>query len=255
MAEAINTNATLDKTFALLEAMSREGLSLTVADISRRLGVSRITAQNIVNSLEQAKYIEKDEATAEYTIGYQPMVIGNRYVYKYPFLSTIQKHVTSLSKNYNIKVNVGLLKPDGKLLLVLSRDVTSIPTIGVGTLFPGNVSANGKVQLAFANDEKRERILENMEMGTPTHHSITDKNQLRKQLEEIRKQGYACEVEEVMLGRCCIAAPIFDIKGECISSIGVSCSKYDYEKNLESYIDAVRAYAVQASSTLGYQPM
>ena len=68
MAEAINTNATLDKTFALLEAMSREGLSLTVADISRRLGVSRITAQNIVNSLEQAKYIEKDEATAEYTI-------------------------------------------------------------------------------------------------------------------------------------------------------------------------------------------
>ena len=255
MAESVNTNATLDKTFALLESLSKEGLSLTVADIARRLDVSRITAQNIVNSLERAKYIEKDESTGEYSMGYAPLVIGNRYVYKYPFLSTIQKHVTSLSRNYDVKVNVGLLKPDGKLLLVLSRDVTSIPSVGVGTLYPANVSANGKVQLAFANDEKREKILETMEMGVFTEHSITDKKKFSKQLEEIRAKGYAYEVEEVMLGRCCIAAPIFDIRGECISSIGISCSKFDYEKNLEIYTDAVRAYAVQASSTLGYQPM
>ena len=89
MAEAINTNATLDKTFALLEAMGREGLSLTVAKISRRMGVSRITAQNIVNSLEKSHYIEKDDATGEYSLGYQMMVIGNRYVYKYTFVQLL----------------------------------------------------------------------------------------------------------------------------------------------------------------------
>ena len=255
MAETVNTNATLDKTFALLESMAREGLSVTVAEIARMMGVSRITAQNIVNSLEIANYIEKDESTGEYSLGYQMMVIGSRYVFKYPFLSTIQKQVTSLSRNYNVKVNVGLIKPDGKLLLVLTRDVTSIPTIGVGTLYPGNLSANGKVQLAFASEEKREHILSRMKFVKSTKNSIVDPDEFRKQLDKVREQGYATEGEEVMLGRCCISAPVFDIKGECICSISISCTKEDYESEFDRFVDAVQAAAAQASSTLGYQPM
>lgn len=253
MAEPVNTNATLDKTFALVGAMAREGLSLTVADIARRLGVSRITAQNIVNSLELAKVIERDEESGEYTLGYQMMVLGSRYIYKYPFLSTIQGHVTALSTNFNVKVNVGLLKPDGKLLLVLTRDITSIPAVGVGTLFHANLSANGKVQLAYLSDEKLDKMLENMTMGCTTKNSITDKKVLRKQLEEIREQGYATEEEEVMPGRCCISAPIFDLRGNCIASMSISCSKTDYDKDKDKYIAAVQASAVQASSALGYQ--
>ena len=45
---------------------------------------------------------------------------------------------------------------------------------------------------------------------------------LERQLERVRRQGYATETEENEVGQACIAAPIYDGFGEVAAAISVA---------------------------------
>jgi DNA-binding IclR family transcriptional regulator len=68
-----------------------------------------------------------------------------------------------------------------------------------------------------------------------TPHTITNTDQLRKNLEQIRTQGYAVDDEEFDLGVRCIAVPVEDFHGKVIASMGISgpASRMTPEKLLE----------------------
>ena len=55
-----------------------------------------------------------------------------------------------------------------------------------------------------------------------TPQTITDVAVLERQLERVRRQGYASETEENEAGQACIAAPIFDGFGEVAAAISVA---------------------------------
>ena len=55
-----------------------------------------------------------------------------------------------------------------------------------------------------------------------TPQTITSIRALQRQLEEIRKTGYAVDDEEFDIGVRCIAVPIFDFRNKAIGSIGIS---------------------------------
>jgi DNA-binding IclR family transcriptional regulator len=86
----------------------------------------------------------------------------------------------------------------------------------VGTLNPLHCTALGKALLAFG-DLELPPTLESF-----TLHTITDPHLLRKNLEQVRAQGYAVDDEEFDLGVRCIAVPVFDFRGKAVGSIGIS---------------------------------
>jgi IclR family acetate operon transcriptional repressor len=55
-----------------------------------------------------------------------------------------------------------------------------------------------------------------------TPHTLIDPARLRKNLEQVRAQGYAVDDEEFDLGVRCIAVPVFDFRGKAAGSIGIS---------------------------------
>lgn len=83
---------------------------------------------------------------------------------------------------------------------------------------------------------------------------MTNKEEIKKQLESIRKQGYAIDDEEIELGLKCVAAPIFDHKGKVIGAISCAAPKMRInEQRLKTVIKGVKQAANQISQSMGYK--
>jgi DNA-binding IclR family transcriptional regulator len=69
-------------------------------------------------------------------------------------------------------------------------------------------NALGKAILAHLPEERVESIIETHGLPANTRHTVTERQRLMQQLEEIREQGVAFDREEQLEGLCCVAAPI-----------------------------------------------
>lgn len=83
-------------------------------------------------------------------------------------------------------------------------------------------TAAGKAALAFMPDERINTILRERTLDPHTKHTITDPDELRKELSQIREQGFALNDEEEFLGLRAVGAPIRDRNNQVLGSISVS---------------------------------
>ncbi len=82
-----------------------------------------------------------------------------------------------------------------------------------------HATAVGKVILAFEEGWVRDAYL-SRELERPTAHTHVDPRRFAAELDQIREQGYATTLEEVRLGSCSIAVPVFHT-GRIGASIGL----------------------------------
>lgn len=78
----------------------------------------------------------------------------------------------------------------------------------VGGRLPLHATAVGKVILAFEEDWVRDAYLMR-DLEQPTQHTHTNAHRLADELARIAEQGYATTLEEMRLGSCSIAVPVF----------------------------------------------
>src|SRR5205085_8928151 len=78
-----------------------------------------------------------------------------------------------------------------------------------------NVTAIGKVMLAYRPLSDVQQAMARAKSSTPK--TITTLAQMKIEMERIRKQGYAMNDEELVVGIRAIAAPIRDQRGEVIA--------------------------------------
>jgi len=91
----------------------------------------------------------------------------------------------------------------------------------VGDRRPVHAAAGAKAILAFSPSEMKEQFLkEKMIQLTP--NTITNPSVLLDQLQEIRRQGFAFDNEEVNLGINAVGAPIFNHEGKPVAAVVVA---------------------------------
>lgn len=124
----------------------------------------------------------------------------------------------------------------------------------VGMAEPLHSSSVGKCILAFRPPFAAVRLLKDYPLTAYTPKTITDVDILMEQLAIIRSQGYAVDDEEIALGVRCIAAPIYDYRGEVNYSLGVSGTTNNIKPSaMDRYLSALLSASSQISSALGYK--
>jgi DNA-binding IclR family transcriptional regulator len=93
-----------------------------------------------------------------------------------------------------------------------------------------------------------------MKFAKFTEHTIVTPKDFLRELEEARLKGYAFDRQEATIGINCVAAPIFNRKGEAVGTLNMSgftdqLPKKDFDKNGL----LVKAYADKISRKLGYE--
>ena len=115
------------------------------------------------------------------------------------------------------------------------------------------MQAAGKVQFAYMTEEELENYLPK-EMKRFTPNTITDPDELKKQLRQIAEQGYAIDNEELDVGVRCVGAPIRDYTRRIIGAVSISgpSMRFTEDRVEKELIPLVKKAADEISTKLGY---
>ncbi|RQH02567.1 IclR family transcriptional regulator [Natrarchaeobius oligotrophus] len=83
-------------------------------------------------------------------------------------------------------------------------------------------SASGKAMLAYLDPNRVDEIVDEQGLIRQTPQTITDRQELDRQLQTIRDRGFALNDEEGVSGIRAVGAPIFDPNGDVIGAISLS---------------------------------
>jgi DNA-binding IclR family transcriptional regulator len=124
----------------------------------------------------------------------------------------------------------------------------------IGAAVPLYCSAVGKVMLAYMPDEEREKILPQLGLKRLTPNTVGNLQELQAELYRVRKNGYACDLEENELHIRCVAAPIWDHAGGVNASLSITAPLVRMAvARLRQLAPLIQTAGLQISRELGYR--
>jgi IclR family acetate operon transcriptional repressor len=125
-------------------------------------------------------------------------------------------------------------------------------TAPVGSTRPLYCSSAGRLLLAFQEEAWRERYLRTIALKPMTPHTVTDRDVLRRQIEEIRRTGISVSQGEVIRGAAGVAAPVFNADGSVAAALLIGAPADRFEQELPALRRLIHEVAARASSAMGY---
>ncbi len=125
----------------------------------------------------------------------------------------------------------------------------------IGAAVPLYCTAVGKVMLAYMAPDECDRVLPQLELKRLTPNTVGNLQELKTELYRVRKNGYACDLEEHEMHIRCLAAPIWDHTGSVQSSVSITAPLVRMPvTRLRQLAPLVQTAGLQISRELGYQP-
>jgi len=190
----------------------------SLSEIAAESGLPQSTAHRLLGELEEWGAVQRD-ARGRYQIGLRLWELGQhagrqlRDVVR-PFLQDLFG-LTQETAHFAIR--------DGADVLYIDRvyGTRRVPQASrVGGRLPMHATAVGRAILAFEDGWVRDAVLAGT-LVKRTAFTKTDPDQLRRELEKIRGQGFALASEEVRLGSCSLAVPVFQADGHIFGGLGI----------------------------------
>jgi DNA-binding IclR family transcriptional regulator len=91
-----------------------------------------------------------------------------------------------------------------------------------GKTLPMHCTGCGKSMLAYMPEQQLNEIIDTYGLPAFTPYTITSKDALFQELDQIRRCGYSIDHEEETLGVKCIAAPIRNAQGYPTAAVSIS---------------------------------
>ncbi|WP_301859921.1 IclR family transcriptional regulator [uncultured Megasphaera sp.] len=244
----------IDRALAVMQLFLQEEEPLSITQISRKLGLHKSTVSRTIDTLEGRDFVRKDEETGKYWLGLQVYSLGMLYREKEPLQKVAYPYAKALAMQCRESVHMtSLIQTDAPCPQhVILEKIKSPQTVDIappiGSIRPSHCAASGKCLLAYS-PKYRDRYV-GCKLQKFTEYTITDWQDLLRELEEIRRRGYAVEREEVEPGMACVAAPIFS-HHEILAAISVSCPLSHMTAETESQIiQAVQKTAADITQAL-----
>ncbi len=212
----------ISKVLLILEALQNSSVGLGLKAICDTTGVNKSTAHRFLKHLEREGYLLRTEAGA-YLIGPRLAQMSACASRSATLQAVARPILANLWRSTQETVNLAVLD-HGTLLYI---DVMESPhefrlVSRIGTRRSLHVTALGKVLAAFLPPIECERALSGIVFQRATPKTISNMVQLRAELDEVRRQGYAVDNEEALLGCRCVSAPILNSEKVAIGALSVS---------------------------------
>ncbi len=212
----------VDRVFTIMEYLSQAGEPKGPTEIAAATGINKSTVYRLVSSMCRGGYIEKNSA-GEYHIGVKLVEIVSNHINRLELQTEARPFLNELHADLGLVVHLGIL--DGAdVVYVEKMDIERNLRLyaQIGMRVPAFCSSLGKCLLSCLSGDELDRLFSRRKLERYTPNTITSVKQLREHLREVRRQGWAMDREEYIIGNRCIAAPVFDYRGEMIAAVSAS---------------------------------
>ena len=245
------TMQTVDRALVILNLLSTTSLGLSAIEISKAMNITRTTTYNMLNSLMADNYVERDEKTGRYYIGYRFLEIGSLYRFRYPFATIAERYLSNFDSTF--QANVCVYKPPMRVLQLIIRTSPLVNQSTTSRTMPAYATACGKALLAAMPDDKLCELLAKSEYRKYTKKTIDNADDLYQELLLIRERGYARETEELLPGRSCIGAVFRDMSGEVLGAISLGGETAKLDEQMPAICNRLLDTVRMISAELGYR--
>jgi DNA-binding IclR family transcriptional regulator len=239
----------IERAHLILKEISLQPGQLKLIDLSRSLSINKSSMYSLLLTLENLGWIEKDTGET-YRLGRELSRLGHAAVQHRDLNESFHKEASQTKLRLGESLQLAQL--DGNEVLYLAKEEALTPVrlaSGPGMRLPAHATALGKVMLADLSDEELDRLYraDQEPFSQLTAHSIVSFKDLKKDLEQIRKQGFALDLEEAVIGFNCAAAPIRNSHGKVIAAVSCSMMLPQWQQKKQICIEEVCKLAHQLS--------
>jgi len=244
------------RAFKILELFRDKNLTLSVPEIALELGLPRTTAHDLVHTLLACGYLERaGNESHRYTLGLRVFELGSIYASQLDIHEEGIKIAKKVSQKCDETVQMAIRDDTDAVFIVRADSSHTLRLVSaVGSRLPAHCTAVGKMLLsALSNDELPNLFKGQKHLSAMTANSITSIEDLTKEMDVIRKRGYAYDDCESNEDARCVAAPVYDRNGIICAamSITVPVTRMD-SKRKRVLIPIVQQGAKELSRRLGY---
>jgi len=254
-----NLIQTIEKAAGILDALAQHPKGMSLGELAATAGLPKGTAHRLLSSLGYFNFVRQDAETRNYNLGFKLVELGYSLLDQIDLRKEAEPFLQNLAQSTNETVYLVVL--DGTEVVYLERMETNDPTVvlratsKVGQRNAAHSCAVGKTLLAYLPEPEYVELVKGMSFVRRTENTITDPIQLKDHLVGIRARGYAVDDEESELGIRCVAAPVWNERGQTIAAISASgpSIRVTRERIQNELKSAVTATALQISRKLGYR--
>lgn len=243
----------LSRGVEILQMLAEAGGPLGVGDVAERLRVDPSTAYRLLVTLEAGGLVLKT-AGKKYGVGYGVIEIAYALLRKMSVVTAADPYLRSIASSTGESTHVAVL--DATRAVFVARQsgagILRVETT-VGSSEPAYCTAVGKALLADHTLADLHQLYGGGRLQRHTPQTITTVAELARELERVRRNGYAYDEEELHPGVRCVAGPVRDHRGRIVAAFGVSMPATRLTRqHLPALVQQVVSAADAISSELGF---
>jgi DNA-binding IclR family transcriptional regulator len=207
------------KAFKILDIIGKHP-QIGVSEIARQSGLKKTTVARILKTLQHVSVISQNSLRKGYILGKASIEFGSKIWTNLDIFKSYYPLIRNFVEVENISVLFSILNDINVVYIdkYPSNEPFQIST-KIGEIRPAYCCAAGKIMLSFLDPKRQKAVLNKIDLEPNTDNTITNLDDLEKELRLSRKRGFSVDLEESTSGICSVAAPIFDHHGEIEAAI------------------------------------
>lgn len=217
------------RTLELIELLADAPDGMSLADIARKLIINKAIALRLLETLDHAGYVWRDDVAQRYHLTYRVSNLGLRQMQQSGLLGQCTSLLENLAEQTGELVRLSVVEQGERITWVYAV-VGTRRSLRIDPNFNFEVSlhshATGKAWLMTLPFDRVVALLKRDSMDALTPHTNVDIEVLRKELEQARRRGFASTFEENEIGIIAVAAPVvaprLNRPPECVGVVSVA---------------------------------
>jgi DNA-binding IclR family transcriptional regulator len=222
-----NTVNAVERTFRVVRGLQElDGAGVT--ELSSHLGLPKSTVHNYLSTLEREEYVVKEGE--QYRVGLRFLKHGAYARNRLNIFEIARPELDRLARETGELCNLLVEEHGMGTYLYRTRGDEAVRVKEhVGDRAPLHSTALGKAILAHLPERRVDEIIDQQGLSGTTDETITGRESLMGELEQIRDVGVAFDDEERLPGLRCVAAPVLSNGSRVLGAISVSGPSHRFE--------------------------
>ncbi|MBP1625583.1 MAG: Transcriptional regulator, IclR family [Holophagaceae bacterium] len=211
----------------VLMALNNHPEGLSIREIGHYVKLPRSTVRRILDTFEELNIVITSPSTNAYRLG-PTLALYASNIRPFDIAKIARPTLMQLAGRTDESVYLCVMAHGMAVVVDLIPGVYPIHTVTtMGTSLPLHATACGKALLAALPEEELDSLRTQLKLVALTKNTITDWERLDRELETIRNQGFAIDLEEHQMGTIGIALPIMGPSREIgVISIPMPTERY-----------------------------
>lgn len=246
------TIGSVKKAFDIINYIAEQKQEQGATEISEALGYGVSATYHVLNTLKESNIITQNGKTKKYKLSLKLWQLGMTAYDQNNISLELKPYLSKLRDYTGETANLTILEGE-EIVYVAQEESDKLIKMftKTGATAPLHCTASGKIFLAYKDQNEREQIIDGLKLEKFTENTITDREELEKELLRIKTRGYGFDVEERDEDVSCIAAPVFGPNDDVMACLSISGPNNRFsDDNKEVWIRIIVDIAKQASEHL-----